>query len=42
MTEVFKEIDGYQIKVVGMKVYKLFDGSIEYYGIRFYKFGQNR
>ena len=42
MIEVFKDIDGYQIKVVGMKVYKLFDGSIEYYGIRFYKFGRNK
>ena len=38
LTEVFYEgdIDAKQIKLVGFKTYRLFDETVEYYGIRFY------
>ena len=36
MTSVLEEVDGREIKLVGFKAYKLYDETIEYYGIRFY------
>ena len=36
-TGVFDDINGPIIRVVGLKVYELYDGSVEYYGMRFYR-----
>ena len=36
LTSVLEEVDGREIKLVGFKAYKLYDETIEYYGIRFY------
>ena len=36
LTSVFENIDGREIKLVGFKTYRLYDETVEYYGIRFY------
>ena len=36
LTSVLEEVDGREIKLVGFKAYKLYDETIEYYGIRFF------
>ena len=36
LTPIIEDFDGRTIRVVGFKVYRLYDLSIEYYGIRLY------